>query len=401
MATLFRNGRVFIGDGRVFENGSVLVEGDKIAKVSENGITVPEGTKTVDLEGATLLPGFIDAHIHFSLSGDPDPNAELMQSTVPTVTLNTAERARKTLLAGVTSIRDMGGWQGVDLSLRDAVAKGIIPGPRMLVSGQVICMTGGHGWTMGREADGPDDVRKAAREQIKSGADIVKLMATGGVMTPGVEPGAAQFTEEELRAGIEEAHKAGRRTATHAQGSQGILNALKAGIDSIEHGFYFTEEIVSIMIERSVPMIPTISALFHIVRNGVEAGIPAYAVEKANRVKEAHLESIKLAKKSGVAVAMGTDAGTPFNMHGANLWEAKLLVEQAGFSTMDALRAGTEISAKVLGWEDRLGTIEEGKYADLVVVKGNPLEDIDLLIDQDSFTTIMKGGEVVKAPKGF
>jgi imidazolonepropionase-like amidohydrolase len=220
-------------------------------------------------------------------------------------------------------------------------------------------------------------------------------MATGGVLTPGVEPGAAQLTEEELRAGIEEAHKAGRKTATHAMGTEGILNALRAGIDSIEHGVYLNDETVSWMVEHGVFLIPTISALYHIETKGLEAGIPAYAVEKTQRVKPHHLNSIRLAREAGVKIAMGTDAGTPFNMHGENTMELKLLVDQ-GFSHEEAIQAGTRIAAEVLGMEDELGTIEEGKQADLIVVDGNPLEDITLLLQAEAIPLIMQGGNLVK-----
>jgi imidazolonepropionase-like amidohydrolase len=257
-------------------------------------------------------------------------------------------------------------------------------------------MTGGHGWQLGIEANGADEVRKAAREQIKDGVDIVKLMATGGVMTPAVEPGSEQFTEEELRAGVEEAHKAGKKTATHAMGTKGILNALRAGIDSIEHGVYLDEETVSLMAERDVPLIPTLSALFNIERKGIEAGIPAFAVEKTLKVKPFHLESIRMAREAGVRIALGTDAGTPFNLHGENMGELKLLVDYGGFSVMEAIEAGTRIAAQVLGMEKELGTIEEGKLADLVLVEGNPLEDIEILLKRESIRLVMQGGKLVK-----
>ncbi|MEJ2170246.1 MAG: amidohydrolase family protein [Desulfobacterales bacterium] len=311
--------------------------------------------------------------------------------------MKAARAAYKTQMAGVTAIRDMGGKSGIDLGLRQAVHAGLIPGPRMLVSGRLICMTGGHGWQLGREANGPDDVRQAAREQIKAGADIVKLMSTGGVMTPGVEPGSEQLTEEEMRAGVEEAHKAGKKTATHAMGTRGILNALRAGIDSIEHGVYLDEEAVAMMAAKAIPLIPTISALYFIETKGIEAGIPAYAVEKTLRVKPHHQESIRMARQAGVPIAAGTDAGTPFNLHGQNLTEIKLLVDYGGFSPMEAIEAGTRISARVMGLENELGTIEEGKLADIILVRGNPLDDIDILLKEENIRLVMKGGVLVKS----
>ena len=265
----------------------------------------------------------------------------------------------------------------------------------MLASGKLICMTGGHGWQMGLEVNGVDEVRRAAREQIKAGVDIVKLMATGGVLTPAVEPGSEQLTEAELRAGVEEAHKAGKTTATHAIGTKGILNALRAGIDSIEHGVYLDDEAVSLMVKRDVPLIPTISALFNIESKGIEAGIPAFAVEKTLKVKPFHLESIRMAREAGVRIAMGTDAGTPFNRHGDNLGELKFMID-CGFAPMAAIEAGTRIAAQVLGVEMDLGTVEEGKLADLILVGGNLLDNIDILLKRESIRLVMQGGKVVK-----
>jgi len=394
MTIAFVNGPVITGDGRILEHATVLVENDKIVKVAKGDISIPQNAKKLPIDGMTLLPGFIDSHIHMCIDGSPDPISTMMTESQTETTLKAAEAARQTLLAGVTTIRDMGGKDGIDLGLKQAINSGLIPGPRMLVSGKLICMTGGHGWQLGQEANGPDEVRKAAREQIKTGADIVKLMATGGVMTPGVQPGSEQLTEDEMRAGVEEAHKAGKKTATHAMGTQGILNALRAGIDSIEHGVYLNEEAVALMVERKVSFIPTISALYHIETKGVEAGIPDYAVKKTLMVKPHHRESIRMAREAGVLVAAGTDAGTPFNLHGGNLSEIKLLVDYGGFSPMAAIEAGTRVSAKTLGLDNELGTIEEGKIADLILVAGNPLKNMDILLERESIRLVMQGGNI-------
>lgn len=395
MTTAFVDGPVFVGDGRILEHGTVVVEGERIVKVAEGNIPIPKDARKIPLGGRILLPGFIDCHVHLCLDGSADPVTLLMGEPLPLTTLKAARFARQTLMAGVTSVRDLGGKDGIDLTIRDAIRSGLILGPRMLASGRLICMTGGHGWQMGREADGPDEVMKAAREQVKAGADVVKFMATGGVMTPGVEPGSEQFTEVELRAGIQEAHKAGRKTATHAMGTQGILNALRAGIDSIEHGVFLDEDTISWMVKRDVPLIPTISALYHIESKGTAAGIPAFAVEKTSRLKPSHLESVRMAREAGVRVAMGTDAGTPFNEHGENLGELQRLVE-VGYSPMVALESGTRIASQVLGQEDELGTIEEGKLADLIVVDGNPLEEVGLLLKTEAIRMVLQGGKLVK-----
>jgi imidazolonepropionase-like amidohydrolase len=386
---------VFVGDGRVLEHATVLVEGERIVKVEEGNAAIPNDAHKIPLDGRTLLPGFIDCHVHLCLDGSPDPVSASLAEPMTISALRAADFARQTVMAGVTSVRDMGGKDGIDIGLKQAIQSGLVPGPRMLVSGRLICMTGGHGWQMGQEVNGPDEVRKAARDQIKAGADIVKLMATGGVMTPAVEPGSEQFTEEELRAGIQEAHKAGKKTATHAMGTNGILNALRAGIDSIEHGVYLNEEAVSLMVERNIPFIPTLSALYHILSRGVEAGIPRFAVEKTLAVKPFHVESVRMAREAGVHIAMGTDAGTPFNEHGNNLGELERLVER-GFSPMEALEAGTRIAAEVLGLESQIGTIEAGKLADLVVMEGNPMEDVGMLRSKEAVHLVMQGGKLVK-----
>jgi imidazolonepropionase-like amidohydrolase len=394
MTTAFINGLVFVGDGRILEHTTVLVEGERIVKVAEGNVAISNDARKIPLAGRTLLPGFIDCHVHLCLDGSPDPVTSSLAEPLTITALKAADFARKTLKGGVTTIRDMGGKNGIDLSLRQAIHSGLIPGPRMQVSGQLICMTGGHGWHIGREANGPDEVRKAAREQIKAGADIVKLMATGGVMTPGVEPGSEQFTEEELRAGIEEAHKAGKKSATHAMGTKGILNALRAGIDSIEHGIFLDEETISLMVKRDVPLVPTLSAPYYIERKGVEAGIPEFAVEKTLRIMPFYLKSVQMARDAGVRVAMGTDAGTPFNLHGENLGELKYMAE-VGYTPMEALESGTRIAAQVLGLEKELGTIKEGKLADLIVVEGNPLEDVDILLKKEAIRLVMQGGKFV------
>jgi len=394
MAIAFVDGTVVVGDGRVLEHATVLVKGERIEKVVEKNIRIPKDAQKIPMDGQVLLPGFIDSHIHICLDSSPDPMTSALTESQTMTTLKAAKAARQTLLAGITSVRDMGGKDGIDLELKQAINLGLIPGPRMQASGKLICMSGGHGWQVGLEANGVDAVRKAAREQIKAGVDIVKLMATGGVLTPDVEPGSEQLTEAELKAGVEEAHKAGRKTATHAMGTKGILNALRAGIDSVEHGVYLDEEAVSLMVEKNVPLIPTLSALFNILNKGIEAGIPAFAVEKTLKVKPFHLESIRMAREAGVSIAMGTDAGTPFNIHGDNLRELKLLVD-CGFSPMDAIEAGTRIAAQVLGMENQLGTIEEGKLADLVLIEGNPLEDIEILLKRELIRLVIKGGKNV------
>ena len=397
MAVLFDGGRVFIGDGRVLENAGVLVRGDRIVEVFEGAIPDQNDVRRISLQGKTLCPGFIDCHVHLCMDAGLDTFGDLASLREADITLLAAENAKKTIEAGITSIRDLGGKKGIDLVIRDAILAGRIKGPRMQAAGEMICMTGGTGWPAGREADGPAEVRKAVREQLKAGVDVIKIMATGGILTPGVEPGQEQYTEEELRAGIEEAHKAGRRVATHAQGAKGIRNAVRAGVDTVEHGFYIDEKTAREMADRNVAFLPTL-AIYAAGERAVSVGLPR---EEADRrlffVREDHFNSVRAAREAGVRIALGTDAGTAFNFHGENLVELKFLVA-LGFSTSEALQAATREAARVMGWEDRLGTVEVGKLADLVVVDGNPLEDIELLFNKKNIHWVMQGGRLVKTP---
>ncbi len=380
------------GIPEVVPAGAVVVKGKRIVSVGPStGTTGYADAEVVDLKGFTLMPGLIDCHVHLTMDPDPDPLEKMKESPAMAV-LRGFRNARRTLEAGFTTVRDMGARDFIDIDLRQAIEEGVVEGPRMLVSGKAIVMTGGHGYFFGREADGADDARRAAREQLKAGADLLKLMATGGVMTPGVEPGSPQLTFEELEAAIEEAHKAGRKTATHAQGTQGIKNALLAGIDSIEHGIFLDDETINIMKERGVYFIPTRSAVEMIVKHGTAAGIPEYAVRKAEQSRDAHLDSIKAAHEAGVKIVCGTDAGTPFNEHGANAMEAAFLVE-AGLSIEEVLAGSTIDAAGCLGLQDDIGSIEPGKFADFVAIEGNPLDDINLL--RTGVRMVFKEGKLV------
>ena len=393
MAIILRNAHIIDGKGDGLARGYVVVAGNRIEKVGKGpGPGRKKGDEVIDLDGRALLPGMIDCHVHLCLDGSPDPMQSLQRDSDSMVTLKAARNAHLTLLGGVTTVRDLGAKNCVTLPLRQAIDSGVVTGPRILSSGQCICMTGGHGWPLGREADGEDGVRQAVREQIKFGVDVIKLMATGGVMTPGVDPGAVQFTFEELKAGVEEAHKAGRRTASHAQGNQGIKNALRAGIDSIEHGVFIDDEAIALFLDRKAVLVPTISAPFHISAKGAKAGIPSSVVEKTNRVKQSHIESGKRAFRAGVTIGMGTDAGTPFNNHGENLKELELLVG-LGLSNMQAIVAATGKASEILGLGDQIGTIEAGKLADLVVVEGSPLKDITVLQRREKIVAVMKDGQ--------
>lgn len=345
----------------------------------------------MDLGGRTVIPGLRNCHTHLCLDGSPDPDAALETRSLTENVLVAAKHAESTLRAGVTTVRDLGGWEYVDLGLKKAISDGLIPGPRMLVSGKVLCMTGGQAHFMGVEVDGPVEARKGARAQLKAGADIIKVMATGGVMTPGVEPGSAQLTCEEMRAAIEEAEKACKLTAAHAQGTAGIKNALRAGVGSIEHGFYLDAEAIDMMLERGVFFVPTLAALHHAIEAGTEAGIPAYVVEKAKRVSDAHLGSFRRAVEAGVRIGAGNDGGTPFNLANNLAGELGCMVN-AGMSPADAMDTAHGAAAELLGLADQIGTVEPGKLADLVVLEGDPLADISAV---HNVYLVIKGGQLI------
>jgi imidazolonepropionase-like amidohydrolase len=368
---------------------SVVVEDGRIAAVTAAGVA--RAGRVVDLGGLTLLPGLINCHVHLCLGAEPDPARVAAAEPLGMTAVKVAVRARATVEAGVTAVRDLGGREHVELAVRDAVRAGLVPGPRILAAGKGICMTGGHGWWMGREADGPDDVRRAVREQLKAGADVIKILATGGVMTPGVEPGAAQLTPGEVAAAIEEARKAGRRTAAHAQAAAGIAACVEAGITSIEHGIFLTESLVARMAREDIALVATLNAPHAIAEAGVAGGIPEFMVRKSDAVRGHHLESFQLALRAGVPIAAGNDAGTPFNPHGSLVPELELMVK-AGMAPLDVVRSATSVAARVLGLEAETGRIAPGLAADLLVVEGNPGDSVRAL---DAVRLVIARGRVV------
>ena len=393
---LIHAGHVFTAadDDALMENAWVRVEGERIVEVSSREPSISADVQRIEAPDATLLPGLVDCHVHFAVSGGPDWLTEA-QEPYASACWRAARHARDTLDAGITMVRTLGGRDGADPAMRDAQAKGLVEGPRMVAANQVVCMTGGHGAWIGREADGPDDVRKAVREQLKAGADCVKFIATGGVMTPGVQPGAQQLTYAELCAGVEEAHKAGRKTAAHAHGAEGIKAAVLAGIDSIEHGSFMTDEVMDLMKERGTFYSVTLCSSNGFF-NAPAGAVADWAMVKATQVREAMYATFRRAYTSGVKLVLGTDAGTPFNRHGDNARELALMVE-LGADPLDALRAGTRNGAELLGKLDSLGTLEPGKLADLVLCRGNVASDVARLCERDNIRLVVQGGRVVRS----
>jgi imidazolonepropionase-like amidohydrolase len=308
------------------------------------------------------------------------------------VTLKALRNAQVTLRGGVTAVRDCGGKDYLEFAVRDAIQRGTFVGPTIRAVGRMICMTGGHGNHIARVADGADDVVRAVREQIHAGCDQIKIMATGGVMTPGVNPEDAHYSAEEMAAGIAEGLRFHRKCASHAQGAEGILNAVRGGVASIEHGIFMTDECIQEMLARQTALVPTLAALNNILGNA-QNGIPAYVVDKAHRVAERHRDSIRRFHRAGGRIAMGTDAGTPYNLHGHNAMELEYMVE-VGIPAQDAILSATRNAADLLELPEQ-GRIQPGADADLVVVNGNPVQDITLVSRRDNHKAVFKSGRQV------
>jgi len=389
MSLLFQGGLVFDGDGPLHEGQGVLVEGDTITKIAPTPEFAGFAGEIVDTTGGTLLPGLFDCHVHLVYAGDPDPFQRMNNMSDAAITLLALENAQATVAGGITSIRDCGGKDYLEFAVRDACNKGIFVGPTIAAAGRMICMTGGHGNRVGRIADGVDEVVKAVREQIHAGSDLIKIMATGGVMTPGVNPEDAHYSAEEMAAGITEGHRFHKPCASHAQGRDAILNAVRGGVDSIEHGIFMDERCVEEMIEHGTYLVPTISALKNIMANA-DRGIPDYVIEKTARVAETHKNGLGLYYRAGGKLAMGTDAGTPFNHHGANAMELAYMVEY-GVSPIDALVAATGAAADLNRLRDR-GRLREGHKADLLVVSGDPTADINRAANPTNHRLVVKNG---------
>ena len=395
MKLAFRHARVIDGLGRARERATLLVQDDRIVGIGDDReVTVPRGVREIDARGMTVLPGLIDCHVHLCLGGDADVLRAIREEDPALTLLKSARAARTTLESGFTTVRDLGFRDHSIFSLRQAIQDGLLPGPRILAAGLVVCMTGGHARFIGREADGPVEVVAAVREQLARGAEVIKFIASGGVLTPGTSPESAQMTPEELGAGMAEARRAGRRVAAHAHGAEGMKNAIRAGAHSIEHATLMDDEAAALMREQGVFMVPTLSAIARTADCGLNCGIPETTVHKARTMRARHEASFKKAHRSGIPIALGTDAGTPFNHHGENAQELDRMVA-LGMSPMEAIVAATASAARLLGIEHLVGTIEVGKQADLLIVDGNPLKKISLLRDRDRIVGVIQAGRFV------
>lgn len=405
---VLRAARLIDGTGAApVERAVVVVTGDRITAAGREGqVAIPAGARTVDLGDATLLPGFVDAHTHIigRVLGDPGVDDAAVRDYPGYAAILGVENARRTLMAGFTTIRNVGAPDFNDMALRSAIADGNAIGPRMQNAGNSLGITGGHcdengfrpGLTDGDYrtgiADGVDEVRKAVRYQVKYGADVIKICATGGVLSEGDAVGVTQYTLEEMQAIVAEAAKLDRKVAAHAHGTEGIKLATRAGVASIEHGSFLDAEGARLMAQRGTFLVPTLVA-GEVVEKAANAGVlTGLRAEKARAAAQAMRAGIRTAVANRVPIALGTDAGVV--PHGSNAREFVLMVQWGGLSPMDAIVAGTMNGARLLGWDTRIGSLAAGKWADVVAVPGNPLNDITALTRP---LFVMKGGVVYKA----
>jgi imidazolonepropionase-like amidohydrolase len=403
-----RAARLIDGTGAAaITNGVVVVTDDKIVAVGKQGaVTIPAGAKLVDLGDVTLLPGFIDAHTHIigRELADPQANDAMVRDYQATGAIIGVANAQKTLLAGFTTIRNVGAPDFDDMALRKAVNEGNVIGPRMQNAGHAIGITGGHcdengfrpglmdGNPMLGIADGPDQIRAAVRYQAKYGADVIKMCATGGVLSEGDAVGVQQYTYEEMKALVDEATKLERKVAAHAHGAEGIKTAVRAGVSSIEHGSFLDEEGARLMAQHGTYLVPTLSAGEAAVRAADVGILKGLRAQKARAAAAAMKNGVKIAVKDGVPIALGTDAGV--GAHGTNGHEFTLMVEWGGMTPMQSIVAGTMSGAKLLGWDKQIGSLAAGKWADVVAVPGDPLQDIHVM-ERPVF--VMKNGYVYKS----
>lgn len=386
--------------GRVLADQAILIEGDRIKKVgSSQSVQAPAGARVIDLSDAAVLPGLIDCHTHLTFDPSHSGYSALGIST-PREALYGAKNARVTLEAGFTTVRNVGANGYADIALRDAINAGDVPGPRIDASGPAIGVTGGHcdesllAPEFHHKADGVADgvpaLMAKTREIAKYGADCIKICASGGVLSKGDSPEATQFSDEEIRAIVAEAHRLGRKVAAHAHGAAGIKQAVMAGVDSIEHASFIDDEAIRLMKEKGTYLVPTIYLGDWFMANYQRIGVPEFMVEKAKVVMPAARLNIARAFKAGVKVAFGTDAAV--YPHGLNAHEFAVMVK-LGMTAMQSIQAATVNAADLLGWPDRVGSLDPGRFADIIAVNGDPTTDVSVL---EHVVFVMKGGQVVK-----
>lgn len=400
--TVLKGATIFDGTDNGFHTDAMLVfQDDKIVYIGsqgECGIEINDDALVYDVSGQFIIPGLIDTHVHLDLHGVPDTYQEnLLDDKYRAI--RAAVDMEKTAKAGFTTVRNVGSVNFIDVAVKKAVEDGFIAGPRILACGKIICMkSAGSEYFSGmyREADGVDENRKAAREQLKEGVDFLKVMATGAIMNPGGVPGAPQLDVEEIRAVVDEGLKLGIYTAAHAHGAEGIKNAINAGVRTIEHGTLADDEALWMMKNNDVYLVSTLSSNYFMVRKENEESIPEFMREKAEEVAQMRKNVMRKALDIGVKVIMGTDAGTPYNYHGNNSMELVRYVRENLMTPEQAIIASTRTAAEAIGLGEITGTIEVGKSADCVVLKKDPLEDISCLLDTKNISMTFKEGKLQK-----
>jgi imidazolonepropionase-like amidohydrolase len=389
--------------GKLLSDQTLVIADGKIVSIGAAAdAKAPVDAVRIDLPNATILPGLIDAHTHLTM--DPKFGYEELGLSIPRETLIGAKNARVTLQAGFTTVRNVGAAGFSDVALRDAINAGDVPGPRMLVSGPPLSITGGHAdnnllpfeyhATSDGVADGVDGVQHMVRQNIKYGADLIKFMASGGVLSKGDNPQASQYTLEEMKAIVAEAHRLGRKVAAHAHGAQAILWASEAGVDSIEHGSYIDDAAIAEMKKNGTYLVPTLYLGDWFMENAEKNHVPDFLMDKAKAVMPAARKNIAHAFASGVKVAFGTDAAV--YPHGMNAHEFAVMVK-LGLTPLQAIQAATVNAADLLGWQGKVGSLDPGAWADIVAVDGDPLKDVTTL---EHVKFVMKGGEVVRNEYG-
>lgn len=402
--TVIRAGRLIdTVNGKVLENQTIIIEGDRIKAVGSN-LTVPAGADVIDLSKMTVMPGFTDSHVHITGEAGGDYYETLFRRNVMDEAVSAHIYAKRTLDAGFTTVRSLGSGPFVDIALRNAINRGDIPGPRILAANMYIGSTGSHGdltgfspWLgdrtppeMSAIADGVEEVRKKVRYLIKYGADVIKFGATAGVLTEEASVGAPQYSQEEMNAIVAEAHLHGIKVTAHAHGAEGIKMAIRAGVDSIEHGSFLDDEGIRMMKERGTYLSADIYNDDYILAEYAKFNTPQVIIDKEKLVGRVQRENFKKAVQAGVKIAYGTDAGV--YPHGWNGKQFAKMVEW-GMTPMGAIQASTVSNAALFGWSDRIGSITAGKFADIVAVDGDPLQNISIL---EKIGFVMKGGVVYK-----
>ena len=397
--TLIRTGHLLdVTTGAEPAAQTIIVTGDKITAIAPTASTpAGPGDQVIDLTRLTVMPGLIDVHTHLTMANNFDPYFELSMTPAKEAILG-VENAKVTLEAGFTTVRNVGAGSYTDVALRDEINEGHIPGPHMQVSGPPLGITGGHcdenllpfeyKLTADGVADGIAAVQHKVRQNIKYGADVIKICATGGVLSKGDDPQASQYTLEEMQAIVADAHRLGRKVAAHAHGAQGILWATEAGVDSIEHGSYMNDEDIAAMKKHGTYFVPTAYLIDWTQQSG---HLPPFYAQKMKDVSAVEKKNAIKAIKAGVKVALGTDAAV--YPHGLNAHEIDVYVNQFGMTPLEGIRTGTVNAADLMGWSDKVGSIAPGKWADIIAVDGDPLKDVRLL---QHVNFVMKGGVVYK-----